>query len=463
MLPRSNSEPMLSLTPTTPQRDRASVGNPDLYKGLYYGGQTGESGPFPMPPQSLDDSTLLGSATEALGDWHPWMQPQQQEPTTTPQMAGSPQSAHALPTPSTPGMNGLGNPTLPAYAQPLTLDYGAMMSQFHLHGGMMVSGTPYTPYLTPPGPAFDGYRDMYRVAGTFPDAAVRGRAASVPTILPMHAVPLPKRPRPHYGYAPGPYGYAPVWPSAPHLTVRPGTTLWPPGMAPNAKPQISYAALITEAILSADDFRMTLAEIYDWIKTHYPYYRTAPVAWQNSVRHNLSLNRLFMKIPRPDKIHGKGGWWSLDERMYQQKFKMSLKAAAQASRELRQMLRRGSTGSLAPQMPDAAQGHGEGVLMDMPEYGSYGGYDMMHPGMQYAAYEQAQGEQAQLDAENTAREMHRQQEKQVTSQMRVPLSAVCPNNLPSLPSAAAVAAAAASGQAGQPGSRGSGMYGSLAA
>ncbi|XP_045448984.1 uncharacterized protein LOC123657485 [Melitaea cinxia] len=56
-------------------------------------------------------------------------------------------------------------------------------------------------------------------------------------------------------------------------------------MAPN------YAQLIVQAVASAPDKQLTLSGIYSYITKHYPYYRTADKGWQNSIRHNLSLNR----------------------------------------------------------------------------------------------------------------------------------------------------------------------------
>ncbi len=46
------------------------------------------------------------------------------------------------------------------------------------------------------------------------------------------------------------------------------------------KPPYSYAALISRALRECDGAKLTLSGIYDWIKSNFPYYRTAEAAWQ---------------------------------------------------------------------------------------------------------------------------------------------------------------------------------------
>lgn len=89
--------------------------------------------------------------------------------------------------------------------------------------------------------------------------------------------------------------------------------------AKDMKPPYSYATMITQAILSNPQGVLSLSEIYDWIASHFAYYRYSKQGWQNSIRHNLSLNKAFEKVPRRPNEPGKGMKWQIAE-SYRQEF-----------------------------------------------------------------------------------------------------------------------------------------------
>jgi len=86
--------------------------------------------------------------------------------------------------------------------------------------------------------------------------------------------------------------------------------------SPHRKNRPTYASLIGQAIMSSPNHKAQLSTICDWIVDHYPTFDRSDQRWQNSIRHNLSLQKCFVKLPHsPDSssTHSKSCFWTIHE------------------------------------------------------------------------------------------------------------------------------------------------------
>ncbi|KAH0314057.1 hypothetical protein KCU71_g6728, partial [Aureobasidium melanogenum] len=76
-----------------------------------------------------------------------------------------------------------------------------------------------------------------------------------------------------------------------------------------------YAELLRQALMEKkDDHTMLLKDLYEWVRTHSSKAQDpSNKGWQNSVRHNLSMNAAFERVPPPNQEAGtkKTSYWRL--------------------------------------------------------------------------------------------------------------------------------------------------------
>ncbi|KDN38164.1 hypothetical protein RSAG8_09667, partial [Rhizoctonia solani AG-8 WAC10335] len=81
---------------------------------------------------------------------------------------------------------------------------------------------------------------------------------------------------------------------------------------PGQKPPYPYSTIIRYAIQGSPRQRLTLSELYETMEARFPWFKSAGSGWKKSLRHNLSLNRCFEKVPRPITEPGKGSYWTVN-------------------------------------------------------------------------------------------------------------------------------------------------------
>lgn len=126
----------------------------------------------------------------------------------------------------------------------------------------------------------------------------------------------------------------------------PAPDSFPPLHDDGTKPPHSYAQLIAMSILRAPARRLTLAQIYKWISDTFRFYSATDAGWQNSIRHNLSLNKAFIKQERPKDDPGKGNYWAIQPGMEFQFIKE--KSTARRNSNLTELFSATSSRSILP-------------------------------------------------------------------------------------------------------------------
>ncbi|KAG1864571.1 hypothetical protein C8R48DRAFT_565712, partial [Suillus tomentosus] len=100
-----------------------------------------------------------------------------------------------------------------------------------------------------------------------------------------------------------------------HIPAHKKIDLWAlPDPLEGEKPNQPYPILIKLAIYGSPNKQLTLQEIYTVLEGRFEWFkfRRNEKAWKNSIRHNLSLNKVFKHVPRTIMEPGKGSYWQLD-------------------------------------------------------------------------------------------------------------------------------------------------------
>jgi pSer/pThr/pTyr-binding forkhead associated (FHA) protein len=164
----------------------------------------------------------------------------------------------------------------------------------------------------------DPFKDELPMTGNFIAAANRAKALGSlhPTSQPMLAPAPPDYRKPDTPAKQRARGPVPT--SSPAFGGIGGTIImsadtidYQDESTSHIKPAFTYGQLISQALMTSDNEMATLNDIYEYMKRNYAHYRRPEFykGWQNSIRHNLSLNAGFKVRQRGPEDTGKGGYW----------------------------------------------------------------------------------------------------------------------------------------------------------
>ncbi|KFQ74871.1 Forkhead box protein N5, partial [Phoenicopterus ruber ruber] len=61
------------------------------------------------------------------------------------------------------------------------------------------------------------------------------------------------------------------------------------------RPPLNYCVLVTLALCNSPSGSLTVQQIYQFARQHFPFFQTAPEGWKNTIRHNLCFSSCFEK------------------------------------------------------------------------------------------------------------------------------------------------------------------------
>ncbi|XP_036279029.1 forkhead box protein R1 [Pipistrellus kuhlii] len=132
---------------------------------------------------------------------------------------------------------------------------------------------------------------------------------------------------------PPPHNRAPLQSRRPRQASSQEGRSWP-------RPPLNYFHLIALALRNSAPCGLHVQQIYSFTRQHFPFFRTAPEGWKNTVRHNLCFRDSFEKVPA-----ARAGWpraclWRLTAEG-RRRFRAEARALAAAQRaRIRQCMSR---------------------------------------------------------------------------------------------------------------------------